>query len=661
MHRASRAVLIYLAAAIAATWPVVRGLGRDVAWDLGDSVLNMWIISWDCEQLRAILGGDVRRIATFFDANIFYPEPLTLAYSEHLIPQAIQIFPVYLVGGNPILCYNLLFLSTFVLSGLGMYLLVRELTGQPLAAFVAGLLFAFAPYRLAQASHLQVLSSQWMPFVLFGVTRYVNTRRLRPLAGASAAFIAQNLSCSYYLLFFSPFAAAYALWEIWRHRLLCDRRTWMHLLGAGAAVAIVTAPFLLPYAALRGEVYRTAGEVSRFSADVYSYATAFSGQRVWGQVIRAFPKAEGELFPGAVSLLLAIVGMFFWRAAQAGPAGLAPRANQRTPVAQTLSGLRDRRAPRWIIVTLVLAALVHAIAAVVVILARRVTLDVGLFTLRMADASQLLLRAAIAFGGALVSSPALRARTADFMKSRGFFVLVLAAAVWLSLGPLPQSRGRPVDLVSPYRLLFDYVPGFAGLRAPARFAMIAALMLAVLGGYGAALLVRHRVGRVLLIALAGTFLIEATKIPFLVNGMTPTTRYNLPEARLYRPARAPVIYRETAQRAPDAALVELPLGYPDFDLRAMYYSLVHHRPVVNGYSGFFSAEYVALTFALGELPRHPQRSLDAMRARGATHAIVHESAFLGNEGPETTAVLIKMGAKELFRADPDVLLLLPPR
>ena len=207
MPRASRALLAYVAIAMAATWPLVRGLGRDVAWDLGDSVLNMWIIAWDCEQLRAILGGDVGRIATFFDANIFHPQPLTLAYSEHLIPQAIQILPVYLVSGNPILCYNLLFLSTFVLSGLGMYLLVRELTGQPLAAFIAGLLFAFAPYRLPQSSHLQVLSSQWMPFVFFGITRYFTTRRGRPLVGAAAALVAQNLSCSYYLLFFSCFPA----------------------------------------------------------------------------------------------------------------------------------------------------------------------------------------------------------------------------------------------------------------------------------------------------------------------------------------------------------------------------------------------------------------------------------------------------------------------
>jgi hypothetical protein len=321
MRRASYALAGYLAITLIVTWPLVRGLGRDVAWDLGDSVLNMWILAWDVEQLLAILGGELARVRTFFDANIFHPAPLTLAYSEHLFAQAVQALPVYAISGNPILAYNLLFLSTFVLSGLGMYLLVRELTGSALAGFVAGLLFAFAPYRLAQSSHLQVLSSQWMPFVFYGVRRYFTATagpgppHLRPLLWASLALVAQSLSSGYYLLYFTPFAAGYVLWEMAQRRLWRNGRVWLHLGSTSLATIAIVAPFLLPYAEVRQrfDMARTLGEVTRLSADVYSYATAFAEQPVWGRVMQAFPKREGELFPGVVPVVLAAVGLISFR------------------------------------------------------------------------------------------------------------------------------------------------------------------------------------------------------------------------------------------------------------------------------------------------------------------------------------------------------------
>jgi hypothetical protein len=300
MRRTLYALGGYVAITIVMTWPVVRGLARDVPWDLGDSVLNLWILAWDGEQIRALLGGDASRIRHFFDANIFYPAPLTLAYSDHLIAQSVQVFPVYAASGNPILSYNLLFLSTFVLSGLGTYLFVRELTGSDLAAFVAGLLFGFALYRVPQSSHLQVLSSQWMPFTLLGLRRYFDSGRVRALAGASLALLAQNLSCGYFLLYFPPFVLMYALWEIGRRRLWSDRRTWLALLTAAVIVVALTAPGVAVYAQIRSELNasRPIAEVSRYSADVYSYLTASSAHRVWGAVAQAFPKPEGELFPG---------------------------------------------------------------------------------------------------------------------------------------------------------------------------------------------------------------------------------------------------------------------------------------------------------------------------------------------------------------------------
>ena len=136
----------------------------------------------------------------------FIPTPLALALSEHLFGQTLQILPVYWLTGNIILCYNLLFISTFALSGFGTYLLVRDLTGDTRAAFIAGLVYGFLPYRIASVPHLQVMSSQWMPFALWGLNRFV-THRIDAArsAGGTGALVLQNWSCGYYLLYFAPF------------------------------------------------------------------------------------------------------------------------------------------------------------------------------------------------------------------------------------------------------------------------------------------------------------------------------------------------------------------------------------------------------------------------------------------------------------------------
>ncbi len=245
---------IYLVAAIAMTWPLATVMHRQVAGDLGDPLFNCWILEWTGGQVLSALHGDFAALSHYWDANIFYPARLTLAYSEHLTPLMLQVLPVLAATRNIILCYNLLLLSTFVLSGLGMYLLVRELTGQPLAALLAGFAFAFAPYRLDQYGHLEVLTSQWMPFALYGFRRFFVTARLRPLAGGALALLAQALSCGYYMAYFTPFAVAYCLYEMATRGMLRDMRTWRVLVVAGGAVLLIVALFLRPYFQVRGLV-----------------------------------------------------------------------------------------------------------------------------------------------------------------------------------------------------------------------------------------------------------------------------------------------------------------------------------------------------------------------------------------------------------------------
>jgi hypothetical protein len=97
-----------------------------------------------------------------------------------------------------------------------------------------------------------------------------------------------------------------------RRRLLRDARTWLAMLAAAIGVAVITWPFLSPYLELRRTAsvgVRTRAEVEQFSADVRAFGTASEYSWLWGDRMRAYPKGEGEGFPGAAILALAIVAL----------------------------------------------------------------------------------------------------------------------------------------------------------------------------------------------------------------------------------------------------------------------------------------------------------------------------------------------------------------
>ena len=97
-----------------------------------DTRLFLWTISWDVEAL-------LHHPLTLFDANIFYPEPRTLAYSEHILGSAVIGAPALLATGNPVLALNVIVLLSCVLCGLGAYVLARELGASVPGALVAGI------------------------------------------------------------------------------------------------------------------------------------------------------------------------------------------------------------------------------------------------------------------------------------------------------------------------------------------------------------------------------------------------------------------------------------------------------------------------------------------------------------------------------------------
>ena len=77
------ALLLYSVLTLIMTWPAVSRLKVAVLGDHIDSYLNTWIIAWGIHKITA---GELRSL---FDANIFFPYPNTLAYSEHLLGIAL--------------------------------------------------------------------------------------------------------------------------------------------------------------------------------------------------------------------------------------------------------------------------------------------------------------------------------------------------------------------------------------------------------------------------------------------------------------------------------------------------------------------------------------------------------------------------------------------
>lgn len=109
---------------VAVTLTFARSLLRDLAHlvpsDLGDPLLNTWILWWNA---HAVPLSDA-----WWNAPAFFPARDTLALSEHLAGLSILTTPVMWAGASPLVAYNLAFLLTFVLSAIGGYALGYQLT-----------------------------------------------------------------------------------------------------------------------------------------------------------------------------------------------------------------------------------------------------------------------------------------------------------------------------------------------------------------------------------------------------------------------------------------------------------------------------------------------------------------------------------------------------
>ena len=541
-------LLFYTALTAVIGRDVLSQLSTSIANDAGDPLLTAAILHWNAHHLPWT--------EAWWQFPIFHPTRDTLAFSEHLLGLSAIAAPLDWVTGNAVVTYNLVTLLTFVFSCAAMYLLVYRLSGSASAALVAGLAFGFAPFRVSQLPHIQMLASFWAPLALLGLHAFLDTGRRRWLVLYGGAWALQAAANGYALIFFSVLVGFWVLWFV----VLRGRWKDLGLIAAATIVAAIPlAPILATYIAVHEHhgFSRDVQEIQGFSADVAGLLCAPGKLTFWAW-LRVGCRPEGELFPGVALFLLTLAAAL----TVFGIIGRAPAVG-------------SPRAVVWIRRLAFAVAVVYGAIAVSVMVFGRWRIEWSWLQASASSTGKPLVVMAAGLVIALLLSPGLRA-AARRSSTMGFYLLAAFACWLLSLGPQLVLMGESTNRHGPYSWLM-LLPGVDGLRAPARFWVMSTICLAVAAGLYLAGALAGRSRRAAATALL--VLVPAVAADGWIS--------RIPAAPLPPPAPQPG--RLAGQR-----VIELPLGGV-WDIPAPWRAVTGGWTSVNGYSGYGPPYYTALT------------------------------------------------------------------
>ncbi|HEY8287168.1 MAG TPA: hypothetical protein VIJ28_22495 [Chloroflexota bacterium] len=303
----------YLALAIAYTWPLALHLNTGILneTDAPDAYEQTWVIAWVQHALAT-------NPTQLLNAPIFSPTQGVLGYQDHMTPLAILLYPVQWLTGNPLVVYNVGLILAFPFTALAMIPLAWYLCGDGRAAFLAGIIVAFSPYRERHIVHLNQSSAEGVPLIVWTFER----ARLDGGAGWWLGLAGSLLLCStlsnYYLGYTALGLGVYSLVCLIRRQPLIARKawrgSWAFLLGL-----VPLGLALLPYMRVKATVgaERRLQDVVYFSADLRDFLHAGPESLLYGWsdgLWRIAPlNVEVYVFPGW--LAIALVGLAVRRTA----------------------------------------------------------------------------------------------------------------------------------------------------------------------------------------------------------------------------------------------------------------------------------------------------------------------------------------------------------
>ena len=611
-----RVLFAFAALTILMTWPWAAMI-RDGVTDPGDPYLNSWILWWDWHATFTNPLG-------LFHGNLMFPYQYSLAWSEHNYGIALLLFPLFFLGAAPLTVHGIATLLGFLLSGYGAFRLARTLTGSDAAAWVAGIAFAFVPYRFHLLPHVNYVFSGWMPLLFEALVLFARRPSRMRAAWLGLAFLMNGLTCIHWFVLSAVPFVLIGLIAALREGVERSRDFWIRGAVALGIALVLLLPFLVPYRIV-ANLYgfeRSAGETLAYSARPEHWLTADPGNRLWRGLGVDPPPGELALFPGLLPLLLALAAFFLPGTPRtgAGPEVVAfplPGSPRRRRVLAALDATSVVAGSIALLASSP-SGLVFRHAGEVVFSASRPTRALTVLVV------VLLVRWTIAWPTAFASRG--RNLPESLRRSRRPAAMQIGMAL-VACGVL-GSFGLRFPFHS---ILFEVLSPFRSIRVPARWAMIADLGLALLAGLGAIALsaaVRRRwpsrefLPGTVIVAACALLLLEQRAAPLgLVHGQPD-------------PDEATRFLGKTSMAG---GIVELPTTYP-VPYEAMLRAADHGKPLVNGISGFVPPTVEKLEKLLDERPI-PESLLDHLESIPTAYLVVHESRLTDEDRQPLQAVL----------------------
>jgi hypothetical protein len=294
--------------------------------DLGDSRLNHYFL----ENIYLFFAG---RSPSLVNLSFFYPFPFILGFSDNLFGSYPVYFFARLFAQHPEQAFGIWYAISYVVNYSSAYYVLRKLDLSNLACITGAIIFTFAFPVSAQTSHVQLAYRFAIPMAILGTLQFLRDHCWRSLL-FSYIWLTWQFYCSIYLGFFLSLMVG-AIYIVYGFRTFLfyknfkdvihsflegwqklETRNQTFFLCCLLVLILCLIALFYPYIKV-SELYGAKRSLTEIAGMLPTLGSYILMEESWlwrflGSYVSAIPmRHEHQIFFGAISIALALIGLIF--------------------------------------------------------------------------------------------------------------------------------------------------------------------------------------------------------------------------------------------------------------------------------------------------------------------------------------------------------------